>query len=112
MFFSSACTYETIFSDGESVQEAQEQQQQQEPYEIEQWLVEFANLFRDQLGVEPDRHLDLQNLGWEKLQAALDTAVLDDKAPALFDQAAERFQEVTAHGSLSLLIVSSVWKFS
>ena len=68
-------------------------------YEIEQWLVDFANLFRDQLGVEPDRHLDLTNFGWEKLQAALDTAVLDDKAPHLFDQAAQRFQEVTAHGA-------------
>ena len=81
------------------MQSSQEQQQPQEMYEIEQWLVDFANLFRDQLGVEPDRHLDLTNFGWEKLQAALDTAVLDDKAPQLFDQAAQRFQEVTAHGA-------------
>ena len=81
------------------MQSSQEQQQPQEVYEIEQWLVDFANLFRDQLGVEPDRHLDLTNFGWEKLQAALDTAVLDDKAPHLFDQAAQRFQEVTAHGA-------------
>lgn len=63
--------------------------------------MEFANLFRDALGVEPDRHLDLTNFGWDKLQNALETAVLDDKAPELFDQAAERFQEVTAHGEIS-----------
>lgn len=71
-------------------------------YEIEQWLVDFANLFRDSLGIEPDRHLDLTNYGWEKMQAALDSAVLSDKAPPLFDQAADRFQDVTAHGALSL----------
>jgi hypothetical protein len=60
--------------------------------------VDFANLFRDALGVEPDKHLDLTNFGWEKLQSALDSAVLSDEAPKLFDQAADRFQEVTAHG--------------
>lgn len=78
--------------------QAEAEQQPQETYEIEQWLVDFANLFRDALGVEPDKHLDLTNYGWEKLQSALDSAVLSDEAPKLFDQAAERFQEVTAHG--------------
>ena len=74
------------------------EQQQQDGYEVEPWLVEFANLFRDHLGIEPDRHLDLTNIAWEKLQSAVETAVLDDKAPDLFDQAVTRFQEVTAHG--------------
>ena len=78
--------------------EQQQQQQQQETYEVEQWLVDFANLFRDALGVEPDKHLDLTSFGWEKLQGALDSAVLSDEAPKLFDKAADRFQEVTAHG--------------
>ena len=32
-------------------------------------------------------------------QAALDTAVQSDKAPALFDAAADKFQEVSAHGA-------------
>jgi len=79
---------------------AEAEQQPQENFEIEQWLVDFANLFRDALGVEPDKHLDLTNFGWEKLQSALDSAVLSEEAPKLFDQAAERFQEVTAHGLL------------
>ena len=78
------------------------EQQPTETYEIEQWLIDFANLFRDALGVEPDKHLDLTNFGWEKLQGALDTAVLSDEAPALFDKAADKFQEVTAHGELSV----------
>lgn len=78
--------------------QAEAEQQPQETYEVEQWLVDFANLFRDALGVEPDKHLDLTNFGWEKLQSALDSAVLSDEAPKLFDKAADRFQEVTAHG--------------
>ncbi len=32
------------------------------------------------------------------LQAALDSAVQSDKAPAIFDSAADKFQEVSAHG--------------
>ncbi|EIE21525.1 hypothetical protein COCSUDRAFT_66932 [Coccomyxa subellipsoidea C-169] len=118
------------------------QQQQQETFEIDQWIVDFAQLFREQLGVDPDKHLDLTNIAWEKLQArtstrrhypsqtaslcphtpveaivqptlellardqdgidiaALDTAVQSDKAPALFDGAADKFQEVSAHGML------------
>jgi hypothetical protein len=66
---------------------------------VDQWIVDFAQLFREHLGVDPDRHLDLTNMGWDRLQAALDSAVQSDKAPALFDQAAEKFQEVSAHGA-------------
>lgn len=32
------------------------------------------------------------------MQAALDCAVQSDKAPAIFDAAADKFQEVSAHG--------------
>lgn len=30
--------------------------------------MDFAQLFREQLGVDPDKHLDLTNIAWEKLQ--------------------------------------------
>lgn len=75
--------------------------QQNEAFEIDQWILDFANLFREQLNIEPDKHLDLTNMGWDKLQAALDSAVQSDKAPAIFDAAAEKFQEVSAHGEFS-----------
>lgn len=42
--------------------------QPQETFEIDQWIVDFAQLFREQLGVDPDKHLDLTNIAWEKLQ--------------------------------------------
>lgn len=47
---------------------AANQQQQPETFEVDQWIVDFAQLFREHLGVDPDRHLDLTNIGWEKLQ--------------------------------------------
>ena len=43
--------------------------QQPETYEIDQWILDFAQLFRESLNIEPDRHLDLTNMGWDKLQA-------------------------------------------
>lgn len=42
-----------------------------EHYELDQWLLDFANLFREVLNVEPERHLDLTQIGWERLQARL-----------------------------------------
>ena len=34
-----------------------------------------------------------------RAQAAMDSAVQDDRAPALFQAAADKFQEVSAHGA-------------
>ena len=45
--------------------------QQPETYEIDQWILDFAQLFRESLNIEPDRHLDLTNMGWDKLQARI-----------------------------------------
>ena len=70
-------------------------------YELDEWLVEFAQLFRDVLNIDSDKHLELHSLGYEKCTQALDAAVQSDKALPLFDKAAERFQEVTANGLLN-----------
>ncbi len=40
-----------------------------EHYELDPWLMDFAQLFREVLNVEPERHLDLTQIGWERLQA-------------------------------------------
>jgi hypothetical protein len=45
-------------------------QQPNEAFEIDQWILDFANLFREQLNIEPDKHLDLTNMGWERLQVS------------------------------------------
>eukprot|EP00884_Botryococcus_braunii_P004781 jgi/Botrbrau1/14303/Bobra.0207s0008.1 len=68
--------------------------------EVEQWVLDFAALFREQLGVDHDRPLDLQAHAWEQLQSALDMSVRDDRSLPLFDKAAARFQEMSAQGML------------
>jgi hypothetical protein len=36
--------------------------------EIDQWIVDFAHLFRDSTGLDFDRHVELHNLGFDKIQ--------------------------------------------
>ena len=67
-------------------------------YNSNPWILDVANLVREQLTIVPDKHLVRTNMGGDKLQAALDSAVRSDKAPAIFDAAADKFQEVSAHG--------------
>jgi hypothetical protein len=35
-----------------------------EVVEIDDWLIDFANLFRDVSGVDAERHVEIQNEGW------------------------------------------------
>lgn len=64
--------------------------------EIDDWLLEFAQLFRTQVGVDPDAHLDLHELGMELCSEALEETVTSEAAQGLFEQAAAKFQEVAA----------------
>ncbi|KAL5988056.1 hypothetical protein ACLOJK_035819 [Asimina triloba] len=64
--------------------------------EIDDWLFEFAQLFRTQVGIDPDAHLDLHELGMELCSEALEESVTSEEAQTLFDMAASKFQEVAA----------------
>jgi chemotaxis protein histidine kinase CheA len=66
--------------------------------EIDQWIVDFAHLFRDSTGIDFDRHVELHNLGWDKIQEAMDATLRADKALPLLDAAADKFAEVTISG--------------
>lgn len=68
----------------------------EEVVEFDDWLLDFAELFREHLGIDADGHVDLHNEGLEKCNQALEAAVGSDKAGVLFDQAAAKFQEVAA----------------
>jgi len=68
----------------------------EEVVEFDDWLLDFAELFREHLGIDADGHVDLHNEGLEKCNAALEEAVGSDKAVPLFEQAAAKFQEVAA----------------
>lgn len=64
--------------------------------EIDDWLLQFADLFRNQVGIDADAHLDLHELGMELCSEALEETVTSEEAQALFEMAASKFQEVAA----------------
>lgn len=64
--------------------------------EIDDWLFEFAQLFRTHVGIDPDAHLDLHELGMELCSEALEETVTSEEAQRLFEMAALKFQEVAA----------------
>uniref|UniRef100_J3KUS8 PB1 domain-containing protein n=1 Tax=Oryza brachyantha TaxID=4533 RepID=J3KUS8_ORYBR len=64
--------------------------------EIDDWLLQFADLFRNQVGIDADAHLDLHELGMELCSEALEETVTSEEAQALFEMAALKFQEVAA----------------
>lgn len=78
-----------------------EEQGGNDVYEIDEWLIDFANLFRDMTGIDPDRHVDFHNLGWEACTKAMDSALASEKALPLFTRATDRFKEVTCTGLLN-----------
>ncbi|CAL4953415.1 unnamed protein product [Urochloa decumbens] len=64
--------------------------------EIDDWLLQFAELFRNQVGIDADAHLDLHELGMELCSEALEETVTSEESQALFEMAASKFQEVAA----------------
>ncbi|KAL6200913.1 hypothetical protein ACLB2K_024628 [Fragaria x ananassa] len=64
--------------------------------EMDDWLFEFSQLFRSHVGIDPDAHIDLHELGMELCSEALEEAVTSEEAQILFDKAASKFQEVAA----------------
>ncbi|KAE8680292.1 BTB/POZ domain-containing protein [Hibiscus syriacus] len=64
--------------------------------EMDDWLFEFAHLFRTHVGIDPDAHIDLHELGMELCSEALEETVTSEEAQNLFDKAAAKFQEVVA----------------
>ncbi|KAF0917411.1 hypothetical protein E2562_017860 [Oryza meyeriana var. granulata] len=64
--------------------------------EIDDWLLQFADLFRNQVGIDADAHLDLHELGMELCSEALEETVTSEEAQALFEMATAKFQEVAA----------------
>lgn len=64
--------------------------------EMDDWLFDFAQLFRSHVGIDPDAHVDLHELGMELCSEALEETVTSEEAQPLFEKAAAKFQEVAA----------------
>lgn len=88
-------------------QQAQQQVPQQQVI-VDEWILAFVDLLKDHLGVDPDRPLELQEIGNEKLNAAFQGMMNSDpKAEELLDQAEEKFQEMVAMG---MTCQAQVWE--
>ncbi|XP_010493141.1 PREDICTED: uncharacterized protein LOC104770416 isoform X2 [Camelina sativa] len=69
---------------------------------VEDWMIEFARLFKIQAGVVSDTCLNLQELGMKLNSEAMEEVVTSDAAQGPFDKAAQQFQEVAARSLLKL----------
>ncbi|KAK8484309.1 hypothetical protein V6N13_145028 [Hibiscus sabdariffa] len=63
---------------------------------IEDWIVQFALLFKNHVGFDSDSCLDLHELGMKLYSEAMTDVVTSEDAQELFEIAADKFQEMAA----------------
>ncbi|KAK4257463.1 hypothetical protein QN277_007047 [Acacia crassicarpa] len=63
---------------------------------IEDWIIQFAELFRNHVGIGSDRYLDFHELGMKLYSEAMEETVTGEEAQSLFDMAGAKFQEMAA----------------
>lgn len=63
---------------------------------IEDWIIQFAQLFKNHVGFESDSYLNLHELGMKLYSEAMEETVTSDEAQALFETAGDKFQEMAA----------------
>lgn len=63
---------------------------------VEDWIIQFAQLFKNHVGFESDRYLDFHELGMKLYSEAVEEMVTSEEAQGLFDMAGGKFQEMTA----------------
>ncbi|XP_065849322.1 protein PHOX1-like [Euphorbia lathyris] len=63
---------------------------------IEDWIVQFARLFKNHVGFDSDSYLDLHELGMKLYSEAMEDTVTSAEAQELFNFAGEKFQEMAA----------------
>ncbi|PON71313.1 N-terminal acetyltransferase A, auxiliary subunit [Parasponia andersonii] len=63
---------------------------------VEDWILQFARLFKNHVGFDSDSYLDLHELGMKLHSEAMEDMVTSDDAQELFNIAADKFQEMTA----------------
>jgi tetratricopeptide (TPR) repeat protein len=63
---------------------------------IEDWIIQFARLFKNHVGFDSDSYLDLHELGMKLYSEAMEDTVTNEDAQELFEMAADKFQEMAA----------------
>ncbi|PPR99585.1 hypothetical protein GOBAR_AA21096 [Gossypium barbadense] len=63
---------------------------------IDDWIIEFAQLFKNHVGFDSDAYLNLHELGMKPYSEAMEDTVTSAEAQDHFGSAAEKFREMTA----------------
>ncbi|PWA66297.1 Phox/Bem1p [Artemisia annua] len=64
---------------------------------IEEWVVEFAKVFKNHVGIDTNPYLDLHEVGMELFSAAImEDTVTTEISQNIFDIAGEKFKEMSA----------------
>lgn len=63
---------------------------------INEWIVEFARLFKSHVGVDTDEYLDIHQLGMKLYSEALEDTVTSEESMEVFEVALAKFQEMAA----------------
>ncbi|KAJ0251861.1 Protein PHOX4 [Hirschfeldia incana] len=63
---------------------------------FDNWIYQFAQLFKNHVGFDSDSYLDLHDLGMKLYTEAMEDAVTGEDAQVLFEIAADKFQEMAA----------------
>ncbi|XP_028799130.1 protein PHOX1-like [Neltuma alba] len=63
---------------------------------VEEWIVQFARLFKNHVGFDSDGYLDLHEIGMTLYTEAMEDSIICDEAQELFDISIDKFQEMAA----------------
>lgn len=63
---------------------------------MEDWIIQFARIFKNHVGFDCDSYLDLHEIGMKLYSEAMEDTVTSDDAQGLFEVAAWKFQEMAA----------------
>lgn len=63
---------------------------------LEDWIIQFARIFKNHVGFECDSYLDLHEIGMKLYSEAMEDTITSQDAQQLFEIAALKFQEMAA----------------
>ncbi|KAK4760134.1 hypothetical protein SAY87_023265 [Trapa incisa] len=63
---------------------------------IEDWILQFARLFKNHVGFDSDSYLDLHEIGMKLYSEAMEDTVTTEDSQQLFEIASDKFQEMAA----------------
>ncbi|KAI7753792.1 hypothetical protein M8C21_022228 [Ambrosia artemisiifolia] len=70
----------------------------EKPDGVEEWIVQFARLFKNHVGLDTDPYLDLHEIGMELYSEAMEDGVINENSQNLFNISSEKFKEMSALG--------------